>query len=288
MAGAMAAIRPAATPMSIERVAGRGVRQAGVAQDEIHGDRLRDRSTGAMFGMTFSVAGLCPRTGEIGLALTTSSMAAGARAMFLAPGHGAVFAQARSDPALGALGRARLEAGRLRGRDPRRHARRHAATPPGANSACSTRKGATAHHTGEHCVAAKGAVTGPGALAIGNGLANDDVVPAILRGFQADPDRPLVERLIAALDAGLDAGGEPYPLRSAALQVSRPGIPFPVIDLRVDLAERPLADLRRYWTNYAPLLEGYLARAIDPANAPLAASFETHLRQPVNGALQCA
>src|SRR5947209_4078870 len=53
-------------------------------------------------------------------------------------------------------------------------------------------QGRTAHHTGEHCVAAKGAVSAPGGLAIGNGLANDAVVPAILRGFQADPDRPLV------------------------------------------------------------------------------------------------
>jgi uncharacterized Ntn-hydrolase superfamily protein len=240
-----------------------------------------------MFRMTFSVAGLCPRTGEIGLALTTSSMAAGARAMFLAPGHGAVFAQARSDPALGALGRARLEAGRSADGT---LADLLAATPYAAwrQLGVLDAKGGAAHHTGEHCVTAKGALTAPGALALGNGLANDEVVPAILRGFGANPDLPLVERLIAALDAGLDAGGEPYPLRSAAVQVSRPGIPFPVIDLRVDLADRPLADLRRYWANYAPLLEGYLARATDPANAPLAASFETHLRQPINGALQCA
>jgi uncharacterized Ntn-hydrolase superfamily protein len=237
--------------------------------------------------MTFSVAGLCPRTGEIGLALATSSMAAGARAMFLAPGCGAVFAQARSDPALGALGRARLEAGRSADETV---ADMLAAAPHRAwrQLGVLDAQGRAAHHTGEHCVAAKGAVSAPGALAIGNGLANDAVVPAILRGFQADPDRPLVERLIAALNAGLDAGGEPYPLRSAALQVSRPGIPFPVVDLRVDLAEHPLADLSRYWANYAPLLEGYLARAIDPANAPLAASFETHLRQPINGALPCA
>jgi len=237
--------------------------------------------------MTFSVAGLCPRTGEIGLALTTSSMAAGARAMFLAPGRGAVFAQARSDPALGALGRARLEAGRSAEET---LADMIAATPHAAwrQLGVLDAQGRAAHHTGERCVAAKGAVTGAGALAIGNGLANEEVVPAILRGFQAEPDRPLVERLIAALDAGLEAGGEPYPLRSAALQVSRPGIPFAVIDLRADLAEHPLADLRRYWRNYEPLLESYLARAIDPANAPLAAAFESHLRQPVNGALQCA
>ena len=62
--------------------------------------------------MTFSIAGFCPRTGEVGAALATSSMAAGARAMFVAPGFGAVFSQARSDPALGAFGKERLMAGR--------------------------------------------------------------------------------------------------------------------------------------------------------------------------------
>jgi uncharacterized Ntn-hydrolase superfamily protein len=61
--------------------------------------------------MTFSIAGLCPRTGEIGAALATSSMAAGARAMFLTPGRGAVFAQARSDLALGAFAITRPNAG---------------------------------------------------------------------------------------------------------------------------------------------------------------------------------
>lgn len=232
--------------------------------------------------MTFSIAGLCARTGELGLALTTSSMAAGARAMFLSPGHGAVFAQARSDPRLGALGCARLASGL--------DAKATLADMLASTDEAEWRQlgvldaaGRVAHVTGARCVDSKGAAAGHGALALGNGLASDDVVPAALRGFLADPSLPLVERLIFALECGLEAGGEPYPLRSAAVQVGRPGIPFAVIDLRVDLADRPLAALRRHWRSYAPLLDGYLARALNPAHAPLAASFETSLRLPLHG-----
>lgn len=232
--------------------------------------------------MTFSIAGRCGRTGEIGLALTTSSMAAGARAMFLSPGHGAVFAQARSDPRLGALGCRLLEAG-------------GSAEAVLAGMVASTAEaewrqlgvldaaGLVAHATGARCVASKGAAVGEGALALGNGLANEAVLPAILAGFFEDAGRPLVERLMRGLECGLEAGGEPYPLRSAAVMVGRPGLPFAVIDLRVDLAERPLAELRRHWAMYAPLLDGYLARALDPAHAPLAASFEMALREPIEG-----
>jgi uncharacterized Ntn-hydrolase superfamily protein len=231
--------------------------------------------------MTFSIAALCPHTGEIGLALTTSSMAVGARTLRLVPGRGAVFAQARSDPRLAARAAARLEAG---------HTARDAldallSTPDIAwrQLAVLDRAGDAAHFTGEGCMPAKGAASRPGAVALGNGLANDAVVPAILDGFFANPQAPLVERLLQALEHGLAAGGEPYPLRSAALQLGRPGIPFAVADLRVDLHNTPLAALRHLWTNYTPVLEGYLTRAIDPANAPPAASFESFLRNPVQG-----
>jgi uncharacterized Ntn-hydrolase superfamily protein len=231
--------------------------------------------------MTFSIAGLCPRTGEIGLALTTSSMAVGARTLRLVPGRGAVFAQARSDPRLAARAASSLEAGL--GAQAALDGLLDTADIGWRQLAVLDATGATAHFTGEGCMASKGAVGVAGAVALGNGLANDGVVPAILAGFFADPDAPLAERLLAALDGGLVAGGEPYPLRSAALEIGRPGIPFAVVDLRVDLHNAPLAALRHLWVNYTPLLEGYLLRAVDPSHAPPAASFETFLRNPVMG-----
>ena len=226
--------------------------------------------------MTFSIAGLCPRTGEIGAALATSSMAAGARAMFLSPGRGAVFAQSRSDPALGTFGITRLEAGCNADQvlaDMLAH------TPHAAfrQIAVLDAAGRVAHATGERCLDPKGASVGNAAMALGNAVANNAVIPAILRGFKM-AEGSLAHRLIAGLEAGAEAGGEPYPLRSAALKIVRPGVPFATVDLRVDLAEYPVADLRRHWVAYAPTMEGTILRALDPANAPLAAAIEGHLR----------
>lgn len=226
--------------------------------------------------MTFSIAARCPRTGEIGLALATSSMAAGGRAMGLSPGHGAVFAQARSDPRLGALGLAALEAGRTAEQAVAAMVA-HAPDAAYRQLAALDGTGRVAHATGERCLAPCGAVLGDGAIALGNAVANERVIPAILAGFQA-ADGTLAHRLIAGLEAGAAAGGEPYPLRSAAVKVARPGIPFAVVDLRVDLAEWPVAALRQHWLAYEPLVEGTILRAIDPAHAPLAATIEGHLR----------
>ena len=227
--------------------------------------------------MTFSIAGLCPQTGEIGLALATSSMAAGGRAMGLLPGRGAVFSQARSDPVLGMAGLARLEAG-----DTAEQALAamlaHGPNAAYRQLAVLDAQGGVAHATGARCLPPAGAVVGKDAIAIGNAVANDGVIPAILRGFEAAEGR-LAHRLIAALEAGAAAGGEPYPLRSAAVKVGRPGIAFATIDLRVDLAEYPVEALRQCWAAYEPLEEGTILRATDPAHAPLAAEIEQHLRR---------
>jgi uncharacterized Ntn-hydrolase superfamily protein len=227
--------------------------------------------------MTFSIAGLCPRTGEAGCALATSSMAAGARVPYVAPGLGVVLSQARTDPRLGPLGVGRLEAGR--------NADETLADMIAAASQSAWRQlavvdqsGRTTHFTGASCIGHTGAVSGPGAIAIGNALANDRIPAAMFAAFVRQPDRPLAVRLISALEAGLAAGGEPYPLRSAALKIGRPGIPFPIVDLRVDFSTQPIAELSTYWENFAPLVEGYLKRALDPANAPPAAELEGHLR----------
>ena len=227
--------------------------------------------------MTFSVAALCSRTGEIGFALATSSMAVGARAAFLAPGFGVVFSQARSDPQLGALGIAMLETGRTAEAT---LAGMQAATPYAdfRQLAVLDGTGRIAHATGGRCVAPCGAVTGRAAIALGNAVANEAVIPAMMQAFEAAAGT-LAHRLLTALEAGVAAGGEPHPLRSAALKVGRPNLPFPAADLRVDLAEHPVASLRHQWQVYEPLLEGYALRATDPAHAPLAAAMEGSLRQ---------
>ena len=91
------------------------------------------------------------------------------------------------------------------------------------------------------------------------------VPPAMLRAFQADPSAPLAERLLQALEAGLAAGGEHVPVRSAHLLVVERES-FPLIDLRVDWHDTPIAELRSLWQLYAPQSNDYLLRALDPDN----------------------
>ena len=225
--------------------------------------------------MTFSIAGLCRRTREFGCALATSSMAAGGRAPFVAPGIGVVLSQARSDPRLGALGLKRLEAGRSAQQT---LSDMIESTPHSAwrQLGVIDREGGVAEFTGAQCTPAKGARVGQAALAIGNGLANESVVGAMLEGFEAASDKPLADRLLMALEYGLAAGGEAYPLRSAPIKVAQPDVPFPPIDLRVDCSEVPIADLRRMWTLWAPMVDGYVQRCLDPASSPPAAAIEGH------------
>jgi uncharacterized Ntn-hydrolase superfamily protein len=227
--------------------------------------------------MTFSIAAFCPRTRELGCALATSSMAAGGRVPFVAPGVGVVLSQARSDPRLGLLGLKRLEGG-CSARETL--ADMIASTPHSAwrQLGVVDREGRVAEFTGSECAPAKGARVGDGAVAMGNGLANDAVIGAMLRGFEAAPEKPLADRLLIALEHGLLAGGEPDPLRSAAIKVAQPGVPVPFIDLRVDLSEAPIAELKRLWALWAPMVEGYVRRCLDPANAPPAAAIEGHQR----------
>ena len=68
----------------------------------------------------------------------------------------------------------------------------------------------------------------------------------MLRAFQADPSAPLAERLLQALEAGLAAGGEHVPVRSAHLLVVEHES-FPLVDLRVDWHDTPIAELRALW-----------------------------------------
>src|SRR5262249_30979587 len=121
------------------------------------------------------------------------------------------------------------------------------------------------HFTGPRAWPVAGALAGEDCLAIGNMLTDDSVLPAIVSGFGA-ADGSLAGRLLAGLRAGERAGGETGQLRSAALLVVERES-FPLVDLRVDDAEDPLAALASLWRAYAPWVETFVARALDPDNA---------------------
>jgi uncharacterized Ntn-hydrolase superfamily protein len=63
-------------------------------------------------------------------------------------------------------------------------------------------------------------------------------------------------------------GGEAGPIHSAGLLIVR-DVPWPIVDLRVDWSDAdPVAALGAIWDIYAPQIEDYVRRAIDPIHAP--------------------
>ena len=85
------------------------------------------------------------------------------------------------------------------------------------------------------------------------------------RGYLAAPPGPLGGRLIAALEAGQEAGGDSRGMQSAAVLVVRAkggygGFNDRYCDLRVDDHTSPIAELKRLYTLWLPnalILEGY-------------------------------
>jgi uncharacterized Ntn-hydrolase superfamily protein len=112
-------------------------------------------------------------------------------------------------------------------------------------------EGGAATHTGHGCLAWAGGVTGDGYAIQGNILAGDFVVEAMRAAFEAtDGDQPLARRLLAALAAGDDAGGDRRGRQSAALLVVREGAGYAggddiAADLRVDDHADPVTELSR-------------------------------------------
>ena len=89
----------------------------------------------------------------------------------------------------------------------------------------------------------------------------------MIEAFERDPDKHLGERLLAGLAAGLAAGGEMDPVRSAGLYVVDRFV-WPVIDLRVDWHDQPIAELQKIFAEYFPQMNDYIQRAVDPTQAP--------------------
>jgi uncharacterized Ntn-hydrolase superfamily protein len=206
--------------------------------------------------VTFSLIGRCARTGQIGAAVTTSSIAVGSRCAFVEAGLGAVLTQHRTDPRLGPRGLALL---------------RSDCTAAEALAAlvASTSDGAAAWRQIAVMDATGRTAHWPDVVAVGNILSSAGVPAAMAAAFAgSDPALPLAERLLLGLEAGEEAGGEHGAVTSAALLVAwREAFPF--VDLRVDLSPQPLPALRALWEAYAPLAEGFVGRALDPEGAPV-------------------
>ena len=217
--------------------------------------------------MTFSLVGRCERTGAFGAVITSSSPAVAARCAFARARVGAACSQNVTDPTLGpglldALERGRAAADAL--------AEVMAAAPhvEYRQLAVVGADGPGAVWSGDRALGRAATATGRGCAAAGNLLADAGVPAAMVEAFLAGETDDLGDRLLAALAAGRDAGGEESPVRSAGLLVVDEQ-PWPATDLRVDWCEAdPVEELARLWELWKPQAADYVTRALDPASAP--------------------
>jgi uncharacterized Ntn-hydrolase superfamily protein len=72
---------------------------------------------------------------------------------------------------------------------------------------------------------------------------------------------------MAALQAGLAAGGEAGPVHSAGLKIADK-LDWPLVDLRIDWHDTPIEALTEAWAVYRPQMAAYVQRALDPTQAP--------------------
>jgi uncharacterized Ntn-hydrolase superfamily protein len=212
--------------------------------------------------MTFSIAARCDRTGMLGAAVTTSSIAVGSRCAFAVADVGAALTQHSTDPRLGPLMLDQLRRGytveqaigAAVGGTPRSDWRQLAVID---------RKGRSASYSGTSVKPERSETHGRDCVAIANIVRSDTVPGAMVKAFEAQPEAPLALRLIDALAAGDAAGGEFKPLISAGLIMAHREA-FPYADLRVDSDPAPLHTLRRLWREYEPLADFFVARAVHP------------------------
>jgi uncharacterized Ntn-hydrolase superfamily protein len=215
--------------------------------------------------MTFSIVARSPDAQFFGVAIASSSPAVAARCAHARAGAGAVATQNITDPSLGPAILESLSRGGATG------AALNAAL--GATPFAAYRQvlaigaqGPPAIHCGAHALGLVGSAVGVHAAAAGNLLAQTTVPEAMIAAFEA-ADGHLGSRLLQALRAGAERGGEAGPIHSAGVLVVR-DLSWPIVDLRVDWSDAPVADLRRIWDVYAPQIDAYVQRAIDPGRAP--------------------
>jgi uncharacterized Ntn-hydrolase superfamily protein len=213
--------------------------------------------------MTFSIVGRCQRTGMVGMAISTSSIAVTGRCVWVRGKVGAVATQNITDPALGTRILDLMAEGTPAGRAVEQAAAENPHRAYRQISAIDMR-GGTGHYTGVKAAPVAASKIGRDCVAAGNILADAEVPAAMARRFESETGIHLAERLLRALEAGLAAGGEHGPVHSAGLLVAHEQA-WSIVNLRVDWAEDgPIAQLRALWQAYEPQMQDYLTRALDP------------------------
>lgn len=215
--------------------------------------------------MTFTAVARCPRSGMLGVAMATRAVAVGNRCPVVVPGYGAASVQLIADPRQTQLCGRLLALGfsapkvlaELAASDPHIDRRQIGIVDSyGNTAACSgpTESGYSGHIAGKQSVA------------MGNAVVSEAVVIAMAASLEGSAEDDLCDRLVAAVEAGAGAGGQAEGQRSAAILVFDTE-PFARLDLRVDWHDDAVAELRRIYDSYRPLISYFRLRPYDPGIA---------------------
>ncbi len=240
-----------------------------------------------MWTVTWSIVARDPATGLLGAAVATKFLAAAGLCLGVAAGVGALSTQATINPTFGPRGLRLLRDGNSArqavdalvasdaGRD---HRQVHVVDAAGLSAA----------HTGVRCLPWSGHRDGPGVSVAGNLLAGPDVVEATLRCYLELPELPFAERLIDAMTAGQQAGGDGRGQQSAGILIYGTE-DYPDVSLRVDDHPEPLAELRRIydlWLIEFAAARKYMATKADPVGvydaAVIGAEVQRRLEDPAS------
>lgn len=217
--------------------------------------------------MTYSIVARCPQTGQYGVGVATYSPLVGSAVPLVVGGRGAVAYQLVASPIHRALAGQLLATGasaagvlaELSVKDPYWQSRQVTLVDV---------LGGVAGFTGANAPKQCGHKLGDGFAVAGNVL-TETCLDDTWREFSStlDSGLSLAERLLRGLEAGARSGGQPEGLTSAAVLVQG-AEPFPIVDLRVDVHDAPVKELRRIWEFVRPLQGYYLQRKTDPAGLP--------------------
>ena len=216
--------------------------------------------------MTFSLVARCKETGMFGLAITSSSPAVAARCSFARAGVGAVASQNITDPSLGPLALDMMERG-LTACETIEEIMKYGKFIDYRQVLVVDKFGGTAIHSGPNSLGIWAQANALNVASGGNLLSNEGIPQAIVDEFLAVKGH-IGDRLIAAMQAGLDAGGEAGPIHSAGIKIVDK-VSWPIVDLRCDWTEGcPIETISTAWEIYKPQLDAYIKRALDPREAP--------------------
>ncbi|MBO1002943.1 DUF1028 domain-containing protein [Pseudogracilibacillus auburnensis] len=194
---------------------------------------------------TFSITARCARTGQFGIAISTKIPAVGSLTTYAKAGIGAIASQSFVNPYIGINGLKYLEENvsaqevldRLLEEDP---------VPEIRQFSIVDKHGQAVAFTGDKSDSWKGHLTGENYAVAGNMLVNEATIEEMAQSFEKETELPLADRLLQALQAGQNAGGDKRGKQSGALYIVDKE-EYPFIDLRVDEHHDPVVELTRVY-----------------------------------------